>query len=363
MDAYHQLGMQRNPFDQHGAFYTAPAHAETLATLRFAIRSQKRCVVVVGDSGTGKTTVAKQALGVAAEQAAVCWLQGYGQGKQETVVHAFPLGAFATNSGASYGCDTTLRLWTRLWRRTRTPAVVVVDNADALPEHSWNDLLAALLDDGLPQPGITVMLVGLPRLLQRLAEPQFVQLRRRIFRTQYLEPLTPAHARAYLAQRVASAGADADALFSIQAQTMLVRLAHGNPGMLNQLAENALLEAFGDDRKAVTVADVGNATRALAGGQVSEFNALPATPHTAALPTPEVPDSVENLEQRLLKAVHAVRAARGAKDGAAAATPTRIRSSARPTPQRPTTSPSEATRPRQPDSARRAPRTQTLAEV
>jgi hypothetical protein len=172
-------------------------------------------------------------------------------------------------------------LQTTLTAETHTPAsrseppLLIVDCADELSALGWADVIAWFTNEiSHPRPA-NVLLFGLPRLLDVLTAPELVRLQRRIFRACRLDPLTPELSRNYIRARIAMAGGDARRIFSDEIIERIARVAEGNPALINQLCDNALLEAFGEGHGAVTGTDVGNALHAMLMGRLQERVALP----------------------------------------------------------------------------------------
>jgi hypothetical protein len=112
---------------------------------------------------------------------------------------------------------------------------------------------------------VRIGLFGLPSLLRRLASPELVQVRRRIFRTAVLQPLTRRDMCVYLSGRLVAAGGRLEDLFTSEALDQMHRLTRGIPASLNQLCENAMLEAMSAGRTRITAADILAAAQAVAG--------------------------------------------------------------------------------------------------
>ena len=321
MDAYRHFGLTRPPFDllpDADFFHDAPTHAEALATLQYAVFARKGCCVVVGAPGYGKTLLARIAATAAATTGPVLWADGPGQSDNVTNVRVYSAGAFARAGADAAAEKSTLGAQMDGAQSLREPPVLIVDAADELPAGAWRDVLAWVSNEMVHSVPLTVLLFGLPRLLDVLATPDLARLQRRVFRTCRLEPLSSKLTRQYICTRVRIAGGEADRIFSETVMAQIWRLAQGNPALINQLADNALLEAFGEGREQVTVADVGHALQAISGERPLS-GATAAVPPGPAAPAPGPPAAgadtateaqLRDLEVRLARALRAVRDAR-----------------------------------------------------
>ncbi len=347
MGIYGHFELQQPPFDTRAneqLFFPASAHAEALATARFAIDAGKACVAIAGGSGLGKTLTGRLLVQGLSANHHVLWVPGAGQVPERVEGFAMVAGAQAELQPTTTGALTA---WLRCSARRSKNLVVVVDDADDLHPGNWQQLLAMLSREiDLPGP-LTVVLLGGKRFSETLAEPDLLRLRRRVFRVCLLKPFATDDVPRYLAHRLAAAGGTLERVFTPNAVEQVTQLARGNPGLINQLADNALIEAVGADHVRVEPVDVTTAAHAMLGiadpvpfdHRVSDASAVlvlpPATtPALAPLADPAQadadPDSefhddaeppatiseafearMQNLQHRVEIALQAVRAAQG----------------------------------------------------
>jgi general secretion pathway protein A len=265
---YEHFGLVRPPFEatpDPRIFCPTASHSEALATLEYALYARKSCTIVIGESGIGKTLIARLAAGVASRQRSVMWLHGLGQPADVIEVSLFKRGALCGSAPGSPPEIVSLADWIRRPPEFTEAPLLVIDNADELPEHGWLCILALLSRDfQLPEP-VQLAVLGMPRLLRRIAAPDMMRLRRRIFRICCLRPLSQPEAAEYVRYRLTAAGAGSAEIFTPGAVSQIYRLTRGNPGLINQVCDNAMLEAFSLGRTTVSAADVLAAAQALTG--------------------------------------------------------------------------------------------------
>jgi type II secretory pathway predicted ATPase ExeA len=158
-------------------------------------------------------------------------------------------------------------------------AVLVIEDAHGLRADLLEELrliAGAQLERGQP---LEIVLVGLPSLEARLAEPGMEPLRQRVGARCRLEPLTPKETRHYLHHRASASGADGPRLFPRRTCGEIHAIAGGVPRTINTLAAEALRRA----RKAGVDAVTADHVRAAAA-------VLPATARAAA-PAWTAPDA------------------------------------------------------------------------
>jgi general secretion pathway protein A len=292
VDAYQHFTLGKPPFDPvpDPAFYhDAPNHAEVLATLQYVVLSRKRCCVVIGESGLGKTLVAKMVAQIANQTAPVFWIHGGAQSDNDTKVRIYPPRCFNRNDLQSGIEDTSLTGEIHVPRFFPDPPLLIVDAADELPEHGWREVAAWLSNEvRYPKPP-NVLLFGLPALLDTLARPEMECIRQRIFRACRLEPLSSADAMRYIGARLARAGGALEDIFTGDALVKIVDAARGYPNQINKLCDNAMLEAYSEERTFVTEDDVNKALRTLFSARLFEQNHAPAPAADLTPPPVELP--------------------------------------------------------------------------
>ncbi|HUU97651.1 MAG TPA: hypothetical protein VM487_18095, partial [Phycisphaerae bacterium] len=141
----------------------------------------------------------------------------------------------------------------------------IVDNADELPRAAWRDIVSLLASEAIGVRPPNVALFGLPSLGRVLATPALTRLRRRLFRTYVLQPLTCEQVHEYVRCRVAAVDGQGAEIFTDEAVTQLHHLTHGNPGLINQVCDNAMIDAYGEDRQRIGAEDVLTAAHTIVG--------------------------------------------------------------------------------------------------
>ena len=251
------FGLSQKPFSKtpDPAFlYPSRQHAEALARLSHAVE-EREIAVLTGEVGAGKTTLTRALVDAFAERCRFALVVN------PALPPAQLLSAIAAGFGVGTGrrkADTYAALGEALEALDGQDLfpVVIVDEAQLLAGRSALDelrLLTNLTADDRPLVGL--LLVGQPELRQRLQRHGGEAFAQRVGVAYHLGALERDEVDAYLRHRLAVAGRRAP-LFTADAVEVIHARSGGLPRRVNQLAQNALLEAFGRDAETVDAAVV-----------------------------------------------------------------------------------------------------------
>jgi len=246
-------------------FFASPTHDEALARLQFLIDDGRRVGLLLGGSGSGKSTVLEVLRGSLSKGGtSVALLNLQGLDEDETLWQL----------AAAFGLNPTSearRGW--LWRaiadflvaqryQQRT-TVVLFDDADEVTA-DLTPLLSRLLDwEQMPETRLTVAFAARPEFAARLGQRvlQLAELRVN------LEPWDASDTAAYVRSMLAAAKCES-AGFNDDALRRLHALTGGQPRRVAQLANLALLAGAGQALPEVDAATVQGVFDELALGEV-----------------------------------------------------------------------------------------------
>jgi type II secretory pathway predicted ATPase ExeA len=223
------------------SFLETVAAAEVLRRLDDGLGEREPFLLLSGETGTGKTTLAKEAVarwGGRVSAAFVAYPALSGVELLEEVLRRFgaepPEGASRSRFMAAIE-----HVLADVVARGQMP-MIVVDDAHALTGGLLEEL--RLLVNAARQAGqpLEVLLVGLPALAAALEEPALSSLRQRVSVHARLDAFSPGETRRYVRHRASVAGGDGSALFSRTTCMHLATLSRGVPRQLNALAGEAL---------------------------------------------------------------------------------------------------------------------------
>ncbi len=226
-------------------FFEIPQHAEVIMRLTYAINTMKGLAVVVGDVGTGKTTLARRLLeSLDDEQYESALL---------VIIHSaitpeWFLRKIALQMGVTEAREEKVALLSQIFERlleihqSGKKAVVLIDEANLLQQRAILDELRGFLNLEIPGSKlITFILFGLPELEENLAADR--PLAQRVALTCRLKCFTAENTKAYVRHRMKVAGCTAD-LFSDAVLERMHQASGGIPRVINTVCDNLLLEGF-----------------------------------------------------------------------------------------------------------------------
>jgi len=251
-------GLHERPFDvspNPRFLFLSRQHAEALAHLRYGLTGRPGVTVLIGEAGTGKTTLVRAALqpvNGTAPTTSIVHLSNPTLTRSE--FYEYLSGGFGFTGGATKSKTQFLNeLEWALKNRTpeTSPLALIVDEAQSLP-HDLIEEIRLLTNLQTPAgQALTVVLVGQPELSARLNEERLRQLKQRIALRCELAPLDLQETAAYIATRVRIAGGKPEMLFTRDAVAAVHEFAQGIPRTISVICDNALVNGFAADLKPI----------------------------------------------------------------------------------------------------------------
>jgi general secretion pathway protein A len=272
-------GLQERPFDlsPNPRFLCfTPQHREALAHLEYGLAGRPGVTVLVGEAGTGKTTLVRKALQASHAHSTIVHLSNPTLTRAEFFEYLAAGFEFSAEAGRSK-IQFLRELQETLNNEFAPRLALVVDEAQSVPYELLEEIRLLTNAESVNGRSIAVALVGQPELARRLDEARLRQLKQRVVLRCELTPLSLKDTAAYISGRIKTAGGEATQLFSRDAVVAIHQHSSGIPRVISVICDNALVNGFAADQKPVGAATVFDVCRSLS---------LAAEPKPAAAPLP-----------------------------------------------------------------------------
>ena len=249
-------GLRERPFEltaNHRFLFMTPKHREALSTLEYGLFSAKAVTVLIGEAGTGKTTLLQAALQSERCKNVRCvYVNNPSLTRQEFIellgrAFQLPVGAYSSKTALLEELETALRQ-----RRSHGEiTALVVDEAQSLSIELLEEVRLLGNIETSDEKLLPLVLAAQPELDSRLQHPSYRQLKQRIALRSVLEPLELPETAAYIAHRIRTAGGVPSQLFTRESVSLIHECSGGIPRTISVICDNALVSGLALDRRPV----------------------------------------------------------------------------------------------------------------
>jgi general secretion pathway protein A len=224
--------------------YLSPRHTEAVAHLEFGRRERGGFIVITGEVGTGKTTLARYFLGRLPANTATAVVLYPALSAVELLrsilddLHVPVLGTSLKDH------VDALHQFLLSARSEGRDVVLLIDEAQDLAAEVLEQvrLLSNLETD--TEKLIQIVLMGQSELRELLERTELRQLAQRVTARYHLEPLSRAEIGEYIRHRLTVAGGEGKVAFTANAIDAVHRLCSGIPRLVNSICDRALLAGY-----------------------------------------------------------------------------------------------------------------------
>lgn len=234
--------------------FMSERHREALAHLLYGIGSGGGFVLLTGEIGAGKTTVCRCFIEQVPENCRLAYIfnpkLSVGELLQ-SVCEEFGIAVQAGQGGVKAYVDAINDYLLASHAQGRNN-VLVIDEAQNLSAEVLEQLRLLTNLETSERKLLQIILIGQPELRTILARPELEQLAQRVIARYHLGPLSEPETGAYIAHRMAVAGAQGAPVFPASSVPLIHRITHGVPRRINLLCDRALLGAYVENSREVT---------------------------------------------------------------------------------------------------------------
>lgn len=302
-EAYY--GLKERPFQltpNPQCFFASKLHKRALAYLQYGLSQGEGFIVITGDVGTGKTTIANQLLAkldqhqIVARQIVTSKLDP--DDLLRMICSVFQLQVKEHNK-ATY--LEAISGYLQLLAQQKKRALLLVDEAQNLPLESIEELRMLSNFQLAGRPLLQSFLLGQNELNAIIQSPHMEQFRQRIIASSNLSALNVEDCQAYIEYRIQSAGGPSG-LLETGCFPLIHQFSSGIPRKINTLMDRVLLYGFLEEVKTFAPLDIQQVIQEIS-GEVANHTPAPNTASqpvsapvqvTATTQQPEVPAATAN---------------------------------------------------------------------
>ncbi|MCF7873445.1 MAG: AAA family ATPase [Candidatus Omnitrophica bacterium] len=248
-------GLKTAPFNitaDPNFFYQSSTHREVLSTLNFGVVQKKGLMAVIGEVGTGKTTLCKVFLDHLSKDIKSSVIFSSPQFSQTQLLKTI-LADFGLEPARLNRFDLVKKLNSFLVDTSFSGknALLVIDEAQNLTSKQLEQVRLLSNLETSQEKLLQILLVGQPELEDKLNEFKLRQIKQRINIKCRLLPLRKEEIKNYIEYRLNTAKAQ-DVAIEPECYQVIYQFSKGIPRLINLLCERVLLLGFVQGKNKVT---------------------------------------------------------------------------------------------------------------
>jgi general secretion pathway protein A len=264
----HFYHLSENPFNltpDPKFHYINESTREALAAVLYGIKSRKGFLTLIGEAGTGKTTLLRRIVDEIEGETRVVFVFNPGVSFDELLEFLCMELGIRSDGGGRLKLMERLNQFLLEQLTDGRNVVVIIDEAQTLEDNVLEELRLLSNLETSKEKILQIVLSGQPELEEKLRHPNLRQLRQRIGVRATLKPMRSDEIRAYVETRLRSAGSQKAELFTQAALMRCWKASQGIPRVINVICDNAMMVAFAEGSDRITVSVMNAAIRDLDG--------------------------------------------------------------------------------------------------
>jgi type II secretory pathway predicted ATPase ExeA len=224
-------------------FYPSAEHKDALFSLDYAMEKKEGFSLIVGEPGTGKSTVLRTFIEKWKDKAEIALIMTPRLSPEEFLQAVLedlnvPIDRHNKNEMIKAFRDILIE-----HSLSDKRVIIIVDEAQNLPLDTLEELRLLSNLETEKEKLLQIMLVGQPELKKKLLSESLTQLDQRIAVKTTLQPLSAAETQDYINFRLRKAG-KGSVIFEDNAVKTIYKLSKGIPRLINLLSSRSLMAAY-----------------------------------------------------------------------------------------------------------------------
>lgn len=253
---YHNFyGLRETPFaltPDPKYLFLSEAHKEALASMTYGVQERKGFVLILGEAGTGKTTLIRHILGQLETNIRSVFIFNSVGSFNNLLEMMFRDLDLSTDRRRRGSMVDTLNEYLLLETAAGRYVVLIIDEAQHLSSVVLEEIRMLSNLETASSKLLQIILVGQPELAEKLGSLNLRQLRQRISLVTELKPLTRDETVRYIAHRLEVAGHKGDGIFTRGALAGIYRVSEGIPRLINVICDQSLVMGYGAGAHRIT---------------------------------------------------------------------------------------------------------------
>jgi general secretion pathway protein A len=275
-------GLKERPFElvpNPRFLFLTSRQREALSNLQYGLTTARGLTLLIGEAGTGKTTLVQAALADPSTAGARVVLMSNPTLTRsefyEFLARAFGLSDAAGESKTRFLFELRRELQER--QKSGVLSALVIDEAQSIPYELLEEIRLLSNIETTTTKLLNVILAGQPELSDRLNDTSLRQLKQRISLRCQLKPMELNETASYIAGRIRIAGGRPELVFTREAVGAVFQASGGLPRTVNVISDNALIGGFAAQVKPINAAFVEEVCR--------DFDITSAAGSAASIPS------------------------------------------------------------------------------
>lgn len=261
-------GLKEKPFaltPDPKFLYLSESHRGALEHLIYGVTQKEGFMLIVGDVGTGKTTICRALLERLDQKTETALILNPQISEEELLYSILSEFKITAPGMGKKGIIDALNQFLLQQLASGRNAVLIIDEAQnlSLPVLEQIRLLSNLETD--KEKLLQIVLVGQPELQAKLELLALRQLNQRISVRYPLNPLTRSETRRYIEHRLIVAGSEGAIYFPDRSISLLYKYSQGTPRLINLICDRSLLGGYSRQTTLLTPRVVKGAVESLGG--------------------------------------------------------------------------------------------------